>query len=412
MTTAIPVEADLILDDIGVLLTMEGPALGAVEGATLACAAGRVVYAGPQSGWAGELAPGGERVDAAGRMVSPGLVDPHAHPMFGGDRAGEFAMRVRGDSYADIQAAGGGIYSSVRATRAATDEALVQVTVARLARMRAHGATTVEAKTGYALDLEGELRMLRLYAEVARRAPVHLSPTLLAHVLPAEVQGDAAARAAYISAFANELIPRAASERLAEACDVYCDQGAYTLGEARALLEAGRRAGLGLHCHAEQFTRTGATALAAELGAWSADHLERVTDDDARALAAAGTVAVLLPGAMVTLDLPRPPARRLIELGVQIALGTDCNPGSSMTESLPLQMSLACMQLRMTVEEAWLAVTRHAARALGRDSGRLGVGAAAGVVLWDATSPEEVPYQLGRNLVARVWVGASSSTKS
>ncbi len=405
MTTATAGKADLVIDDIGVLLTMEGTGLGVVEGATLACAGGRVIYAGGRRGFAGELAPGGERVDAAGRMVTPGLVDPHAHPMFGGDRANEFAMRVRGDSYADIQAAGGGIYSSVRATRAAADEALVAATVARLARMRDHGTTTIEAKTGYALELEGELRMLRLYAEVARRAPVHLSPTLLAHVLPAEVKDAPAARAAYISAFANELIPRAAAERLADACDVYCDQGAYVLAEARALLEAGRRAGLGLHCHAEQFTRTGATALAAELGAWSADHLESVTDDDARALAAAGTVAVLLPGAMLTLDLPRPPARRLIELGVKMALGTDCNPGSSMTESLPLQMSLACMQLRVTVEEAWRGVTRHAARALGRDGGRLGVGAAADVVLWDATSPAEVPYQLGRNLVARTWVG-------
>lgn len=398
--------ADLVLDDIGALLTMEGPHLGLVEGATLACAGGRVIYAGPRGGFSGALAPGGERVDAAGRLVSPGLCDPHAHPMFGGDRAGEFAMRVRGDAYADIQAAGGGIYSSVRATRAATDEALVEGTLARLGRMRAHGATTVEAKTGYALDLEGELRLLRLYAQVARRAPVRLSPTLLAHVLPAEVKDDAPARAAYISAFANELIPRAASERLADACDVYCDQGAFTLEEARALLGAARRAGLGLHCHAEQFTRTGATALAAELGAWSADHLESVTDDDAHALAGAGTVAVLLPGAMVTLDLPRPPARRLLDAGVAVALGTDCNPGSSMTESLPLQMSLACTLLGLTVEQAWLGVTRHAARALGRDGGRLVVGAPADMVLWDATSPAEVPYQLGRNLVGRVWVGS------
>ncbi len=400
--------ADLLIEDIGALVTMEGPGLGLVEGATLACAGGRVVYAGPRAGFAGQLAPEGERVDAAGRLVSPGLCDPHAHPMFGGDRAGELAMRARGDSYADIQAAGGGIYSSVRATRAAGDDVLVDRTLARLGRMRALGTTTVEAKTGYALDLPGELRMLHLYAEVARRAPVRLSPTLLAHVLPAEVLGDAPARASYVSAFANELIPQAAAERLAQACDVYCDQGAFTIEEARALLEAGRRAGLGLHCHAEQFTRSGATALAAELGAWSADHLERVTDDDARGLAAAGTVAVLLPGAMITLDLPRPPARRLLELGAFVALGTDCNPGSSMTESLPLQMSLACMQLRMTVEEAWLAVTRRAAHALGRDGGRLAVGAAADVVLWDATSPAEVPYQLGRNLVSRVWVGGKA----
>jgi imidazolonepropionase len=390
---------DLVVENIGTLITNDpqhaGP-LGLLGGCVLACEGGRVVFAGPPAGLPQGRAADCRVVDARGRLVSPGLVDPHAHPMFGGNRAGEFALRVRGATYAEIQAAGGGIYSTVRATRAAPDAELVEGTLARLERMARAGTVLCEAKSGYSLDLAGEERMLRLYAEVARRSRVRLSPTLLAHVLPAEAAGDAAARAAYVRAFAEELIPRMAAEKLADAVDVYCDAGAFTLAEARTVLEAGKRAGLGLHVHAEQFTHTGATALGCELGAWSADHLEVASKGDVAAMRAAGVVAIILPGAALTLGLPLPPARALLDAGVAVALGTDCNPGSSMTESLPLMMSLGCMQLRMTVEEAWLAVTLHAARALGRDDhGHLRKGARAHLALWDLGAPAELPYRLG-----------------
>jgi imidazolonepropionase len=396
----------LVVTNIGELLTLvprpEDP-LGRVHRAAVVIERGLVVYAGTEA----ELSPAAlpataTRLDAGGRLVSPGLVEPHAHPIFAGSRAHEFDLRAQGRSYAEIQAAGGGILATVRATLGASDEALLAATSARLDRLLACGVTVCEAKTGYALSLAGELRLLELLSQVRHRHPIDLSPTLLAHVPPPEL--SAAERDDYVRRFATELVPQARTHG-AEALDVYCDAGAFTLAETRQLLEAGRRAGLLLRVHAEQFTHTGAADLAAELGARSVEHLEQLGGEAPARLSAAGTVCNLLPGAALTLRLPWPDARRLFAAGCTVALGTDLNPGSSLTESLPLMMSLACMQMGMSAAEAWQGVTVAAARAVGRsNAGHLLPGARGDLVLWDAEDFREVPQHFGVPLVRAVAV--------
>jgi imidazolonepropionase len=410
-----PAAADsLVVTHIGELLTLmprpEDP-LGRVPRAAVVIEHGRVVYAGPEAELSlaqarAALPAGAAHLDAGGRLVSPGLIEPHAHPIFAGSRAHEFDLRAQGRSYAEIQAAGGGILATVRATLAASDEALVTSTAARLDRLLACGVTVCEAKTGYALSLAGELRLLELLAQVRRRHPIDLSPTLLAHVPPPELASEprSAERADYVHRFATDLVPQARAAG-AEALDVYCDAGAFTLAETRQLLEAGRRAGLSLRVHAEQFTHTGAADLAAELGARSVEHLEQLGADTPARLAAAGTVCNLLPGAALTLRLPWPDARRLYAAGCTVALGTDLNPGSSLTESLPLMMSLGCMQMGMSCAQAWQAVTVAAARAVGRsDAGHLAPGARGDLVLWEAEDFREVPQHFGVPLVRAVAV--------
>jgi imidazolonepropionase len=334
-----------------------------------------------------------------GRLVTPGLCDAHAHPLFGGTRAHEHALRAKGTTYLEIARQGGGILSTVNATRAASDEDLIASAAQRLDRALAWGTTTCEAKTGYALSVDGELRLLRLYAQLARRHPVTLVPTLLgAHALPPERQPE---RARYVAECATDMLAGAAG--LCHAVDVYCDEGAFTLEESRHILTAAKTAGFAVRAHAGQFRGLGAAGLVAELGGLSADHLEQVTSDEAERMAAAGTVATLLPGACVQLKLPPPPVAILRQAGCAFALGTDLNPGSSFSESLPLQMWLATTHLGLTVEEAWLAVTRHGARAAGRpQAGQLTLGAPGDVVVWDVPEPEMIPYHYGANHVAHV----------
>ncbi len=391
---------DLAVVGIGELLTMApapGDPLGRVSDGAVVIRGGRVAFAGARGELRADALPQAV-IDARGALVTPGLVEPHAHPIFAGSRAGEFDLRARGKSYGEIQAAGGGILATVRATRAASDEELRASTAARLDRLLRNGVTVSEAKTGYALDVDGELRLLRLLVEVKARHPVDLSPTLLAHVPPPDQD-----RAAFVRAFAAA-VPRAAGA--AEALDVYCDAGAFTVEETRLLLGAGRAAGLALRVHAEQFTHTGVADLAAELGARSVEHLEQLADASVDKLAAAGTVCTLLPGAALTLRLPWPDARRLIDRGCTVALGTDLNPGSSLTEALPLMMSLACMQMGMSCAEAWAAATVGAARAVGRaDAGRLAAGARGDLVVWDAGDYREVPQHYGVALARTVVVG-------
>jgi imidazolonepropionase len=398
---AASVARDLLIEDIGELITngeREGDPLGLVHHAAVLILDGKVVFAGAS----GDLPQVGRevpRLDARGALCTPGLIEPHAHPLFAGSRAHEFDLRAQGKTYLDIQRAGGGILATVRATRAATDEALIASTCGRLDRFLASGVTVVEAKTGYDLGVEGELRLLGLYRQVRARHPIDLSPTLLAHVPPP----DCADRAEHVRQFAAAL-PRAVG--LAEAFDVYCDAGAFTLDETRLLLSAARAAGLALRVHAEQFTHTGAAELAAELGARSVEHLEELSDTGVAALARSGTVCNLLPGAALTLKLKWPDARRLLAAGCRVALGTDCNPGSSLTESLPLMMSLACMQLGMSCAEAWRAVTVEAAHAVGRaDAGRLVAGARGDLVVWDAGDHREVAQHYGVPLARTVVVG-------
>lgn len=383
--------SDLLIEDVGELLTCTGPDLGLVRDATVLVLGGKIAFAGARRDLAADRVPAGTpRLSANHALVTPGLVEPHAHPIFAGSRANEFAMRARGATYLELQAAGGGIVSTVQATRQASDEELVASTRARLDRFAAQGTTFVEAKSGYDLSIEGELRLLGLLGQASRR----LSPTLLAHV-PPPASLATEDRGTFVRRFCDEAIPIAARDKLAEAVDVYCDEGAFTLDETRMILEAGKRHGLMLRAHAEQFTHTGAANLAAELGARSVEHLERPGDDTPHKLAAAGTIVNLLPGAALTLRLPWPDARRLIAAGCIVALGTDCNPGSSLTESQPLMMSLAVTQMGMSVEEAWLGTTRHAARAVGRDDrGHLGTGAAGDLVIWDDHDHRELVQHL------------------
>ncbi|HJZ84831.1 MAG TPA: imidazolonepropionase [Polyangia bacterium] len=395
-------DLDAVVFNAAAVLTMREPAempLGRIAHGAVAIRGGRVAWVGLESdlALAGSIGPRTVRIDAERGLVTPGFIDAHTHPVFGGTRASEFALRAAGKSYADIQAAGGGIYATVRATRDAEPADLLQGARVRLSRMLAWGVTSCEAKSGYALAPAGELALLGVLGEAAAGHAVDLSPTLLAHVLPEDY---ADRRAEYVQAFAGALVHDVVRARLADSCDVYCDQGAFTLDEARTILTAAKTAGLAPRLHAEQFTRTGAAELAAQLGARSADHLEQISDAGVVMLAQAGVVATLLPGAALALRLPWPPARRLADAGVRIALGTDCNPGSSMTEALPLMMSIGCMQMGLTVEEAWMGVTAHAARAIGRgDLGRLVPGARADLAVFACDDPAYVPYHYGHNHV-------------
>ncbi|HXU72158.1 MAG TPA: imidazolonepropionase [Polyangia bacterium] len=379
----------IVVDHIGELVTCAGDGIGLVHDAAVVVRNGRVAFAGARADLPGD-ARGDDVIDAGGRLVTPGLVDPHTHLVFAGSRAHEFDLRNQGRSYLEIQQAGGGILATVKATRAASDGELVAGAAARLDRFLAQGVTVVEAKTGYDLTIEGERRLLAALQAVRESHVIDVSPTLLAHVPPSG--GDESSRALFVRAFAEELIPTTN----AEAVDVYCDAGAFTLDETRAILTAAKKYGKRLRVHAEQFTHTGAAELAAELGAASVEHLEQLSDGAPARLAAAGVVCNLLPGAALTLKLPWPDARKLLAAGCAVALGTDCNPGSSLSESLPLMMTLACTQMGLSAAEAWLGVTRHAARAVGRaDAGVLAPGARGDLVIWDADDHRQVPQHFG-----------------
>ena len=373
--------------------------LGIVDDATIAIAGGRIAWI--DAGAARALPAGIEVIDAGGRLVTPGLVDCHTHAIFAGDRANEFALRAAGKSYLEIAAAGGGITATLGPTRAASDAELRALLDARLDAALAAGTTTIEVKSGYDLTVAGELRLLRIVAEAAAaRARPRIVPTLLAHLIPAERATD---RAAYVDELCGELVPEVARAGLATSVEVYCAEGAFTLAEARAILERARAEGLAVRAHVGQFRRLGGAELLAELGARSADHLGQVADAGIAALARAGVVAVMLPGAAVQLRLPPPPVARLRAAGVPMALATDLNPGSSLCETLSIQLWLATTHYGMTVDEAWLGVTRHAARALGLDdAGALVPGAPADLILWRCRHEADVPYHYGTSLVGTV----------
>jgi imidazolonepropionase len=324
--------------------------------------------------------------------VTPGLVDCHTHAIFAGERAGEFAMRAAGKPYLEIARAGGGIAATLGPTRAASDADLVAALVERLDAALYGGTTTIEVKSGYDLTVDGELRLLRCVAAAAHRRAQRIVPTLLAHLVPPE---RAASRPRFLAELCDQLIPRAAAGRLATSVDVYCDEGAFTLDDSRALFAAARAAGLAVRGHVGQFRDLGGAELIGEHGGLSADHLEQVSDAGITALARAGTIAVLLPGACVQLRLPVPPVDRLRRAGLAMAIASDLNPGSSYCETLPIQMWLATTHFGMTVDEAWLGVTRHAARALGVAGGTLTAGARADVILWACDDPAHVPYRYG-----------------
>jgi imidazolonepropionase len=355
-----------VLRNIGCLATCrpEGGQsdIHAVLGAAVAWDGGLIRWAGAESALPAEYA-GAESIDAGGRLVIPGLVDCHTHLVFGGWRADEFERRLQGATYLDIARAGGGIMSTVRATRAATDEALHARAITALEGMRRLGVTTVEAKSGYGLDRATELRILRMYRRLAKETPTRIVATFLgAHVVPTEYRDD---RAAYLQLLVDDLIPAVAAEGLASCCDVFVEETAFSVEEARRVLQAGRAAGLAPKLHADQLSSGGGAELAAEVGALSADHLECASDAGVAAMARAGVVAVSLPIATLYLRQSPMPARKFIEAGVRVAVATDFNPGSAPSYDLPLAMMLACNLQRMTPAEALKGATSIAAAALG-----------------------------------------------
>lgn len=365
--------------------------LGIIDDAAIAIAGDRVVWIGPDADRPRDAA---RELDAGGRVVMPGLVDAHTHLVFAGSRIDELARKMAGEDYRAIAASGGGIAASVRATRAASDDELFAGAAARALAMRACGATTVEVKSGYGLDLATERRMLAVGRRLEREGIVATSTTFLgAHAVPAERAGD---RAGYLDELADVMLPSIAADGLADACDVYLDENAFTRDEAARVLRAAKAHGLRLKAHVGQFRDLGGAELLAELGALSGDHLEDVSDAGLRAMAAAGVRAVLLPGAWRTLRQKAPDAARLRAAGVAIVVATDCNPGTSACVDLPLCAALAVRDAGLTLEEALLAITVEAAAALGlSDRGRIAPGARADLACYDAGDPRALAYALG-----------------
>ncbi len=343
------------------------------------------------------------RLDGGGGTLVPGFVDAHSHLPWAGSRENEFAMRLAGKTYLEIAAAGGGILSTVRATRAASEEELAGNTVQRLDRMLSHGTTTAEVKSGYGLSLEGEIKQLRAIRRAAGDHPIEVVATLLAaHEFPAEYRD---AREAWVEIIAGEIIPACAEAELASFCDVFCEQGVFDVEQSRRVLLAGADHGLKARLHADEFVDSGGAELAAEIGAISADHLVAVTPEGIAAMAEAGVLAVLLPGvSFFLMKRDYAPARRLVSAGVPVVLATDCNPGSSHTESLPFIVQLAVFKMKLKVEECLVAVTLNAACCLGLGSeiGTIEVGKRADLTLLEGPSLLHLGYHIGVNPVRAV----------
>ncbi|GLK83419.1 imidazolonepropionase [Ancylobacter defluvii] len=380
------------------------PGLGIVENGIVAAADGRILYAGPATEAPAFEAE--EALDVEGRWITPGLIDCHTHLVFGGDRAHEFELRLAGASYEEIARAGGGIVSTMKATRAASEAELVAAALPRLDALIAEGVTTIEVKSGYGLSDDAELKSLRAARALGQARPVSVATTYLgAHALPPEAKGD---KAGYIDQVIA-LLPRIAKEKLADAVDAFCEGIAFSPDEVARLFAAARALGLKLKLHADQLSNLHGAKLAAEFGALSADHLEHTDDDGAAAMAQAGTVAVLLPGAFYFIrETKLPPVDLFRRHGTRIALATDCNPGTSPLTSLLLTLNMGATLFRLTVDECLAGVTREAARALGRldDIGTLEAGKSCDLAIWDIERPAELVYRMGFNpLHARVWRG-------
>ena len=387
------------------------------DGPVVAAWDGRIVAVGSAEEAGQELAARGlrldrfTRLDARGGSVTPGLVDPHTHLLFAGTREDELRLRQRGAGYLDILAAGGGILSTVAATRAATSDQLLEHGRRWLREMLSHGVTTIEAKSGYGLDLGTELRLLEVYGRLADEGPIDVVPTYLgAHAVPPEFRGGGDATDAYVRNVIDEQLPAVASQGIARFCDVFCEEGVFSADQTRAILVAAAAVGLRARLHADELAPSGGAQLAAELGAASADHLAAISDAGIDSLANAATadravVATLLPATTWFLMSNHfAPARKLIDRGVPIALGTDFNPGTSPTSNLPLAMTIACLSLGLSPEEALTAVTVNAAHAVGRneDVGSLEVGKLADLVIWRIPRVAQIPYWPGAELVRTV----------
>ena len=399
---------DLLLTDARIATMRRGAAdYGAIE-------AGSIAIAGGLIDWVGAVAelPEGDAAQTrslGGRWVTPALIDCHTHLVFGGQRAGEFERRLQGVSYEDIAAEGGGILSTVKATRAASEEQLYREALPRLQALAREGAATVEIKSGYGLDLDSELKMLRTARRLGESSGLSVRTTLLAaHAVPPEFAGDADA---YIDFIVEEILPAAVKQGLADAVDAYCESIAFNEGQVERLFTRAQELGLRVKLHADQLSDSGGAKLAARFGALSADHLEYTSQEGVRALAASGTAAVLLPGAYLTLgETQPPPVGALRDSGVPIALASDCNPGTSPLGSIHLAMGLASRLFGMTPEECLAGVTREAARALGlgHDRGTLEAGKRADLAIWDFDHPRELAYWLGEHPLAEMLVAGRS----
>lgn len=378
---------------------------GLVAEAGIALKGDRIAWAGPMADLPAEYRSLPEQ-DCAGRLVTPGLIDCHTHSVFAGHRAVEFELRLKGASYQDIARAGGGILSTVTATRAATEDALLKDALPRIDQLIASGATTIEVKSGYGLTVEDELKMLRVARRIAQARPVAVQTThLAAHAIPPEYEGRAQA---YIAEIALPSLRAAHAEGLVDAVDGFCETIAFSVDDLAPLFAEARALGLPVKLHAEQLTDQGGASFAARHQALSADHLEYLTPEGIAAMAAAGTVAVILPGAFYTLrESQLPPIAALRAAGVPMAVATDLNPGSSPMASLTLAMNMACTLFRLTPEEALAGTTAHAARALGlTDRGRVAPSLRADLCIWDADHPAELSYRIGATpLHARIFGG-------
>lgn len=342
-------------------------------------------------------APEGKRIDCGGRLLTPGLIDCHTHLVYGGSRAAEFEMRLNGVSYAEIAKAGGGILSTVKATRAASKEELLASATKRLENLLAEGVTTVEIKSGYGLDVETEMKMLMVARELGRRLPVEVTTTFLgAHAFPPDYRDN---RAGYVKLVAKQALPAAHGAGLVDAVDGFCEGIAFSLEETEQVFKAAKALGVPVKLHAEQLSNLGGAALAARYGALSVDHIEYLDEAGVMAIAKSGTVAVLLPGAFYYLrEKQLPPVAQLRHHHVPIAIATDLNPGSSPVHSLLTTMNMACVLFGLTPEEALLGITANAARALGlKDRGTLAPGLRADLALWDVERPGDLAYPLGVN---------------
>jgi imidazolonepropionase len=408
------IRADLVVLDAAQLVTLAGSAprtraalrdLSVIPGGCLAAREGRIVFVGTRDAFEAEVSldDATEIVDATDQVVMPGFVDAHTHLPFAGSREKELAQRLAGATYREIAAAGGGIMSTVRATRAAGDEELLDIVLRRLDRMLLEGVTSCEAKSGYGLTLEHELRLLRLLRRAAEVHPVEIAATFLgAHTVPSEFAAD---RAGYIRLVIEQMIPAVAKEKLARYCDVFCEAEVFDVAESRRILTAGAAAGLTPRLHADQLSRTGGASLAAELRAASADHLEHASDDGLRQMAAAGVAAVLLPGASLCLMQEEwTSGRRIVDAGVAPVLATDLNPGTSYTQSMGLMVALGCLRMGLSPEESIAAATINPAVTIGRQDtiGSLEPGKQADLIVLEAPHYSFFPYRPGMNLIGTV----------
>lgn len=398
------IRADRLITDCRLATMVEGgEPYGAIEDGAILIRDGRIAWVGARGDLPAHEVAETDRLD--GRWVTPGLIDCHTHLVFGGDRSGEFEQRLNGATYEDIARAGGGIVSTMAATRAASEDDLYASALTRLAGLKATGVTTVEIKSGYGLDRETELKMLRVARRIGREAGVRVRTSYLGlHAVPPEHRAD---RAAYVDLAIDEILPAAHAEGLVDAVDAYCEPIAFSVPETARLFDKARALGLPVKLHADQLSDGGGAALAGRYQALSADHVEHTTAAGVRAMAEGGVVAVLLPGAYLMLRETTPPPIALFRAhGVAMAVATDCNPGTSPVASMTAAITLACVQFRLTPGEALAGATRHAAKALGlgHEIGTLAAGKAADLAVWDITRPAELAYWLGKPLLARTYV--------